>query len=98
MFGGTTGELALIFVLGLLVFGPERLPGLARNLGRLIRRSRVLTQTLWSQLEDEIDRGEQDRERKTSAAALAESSRPIKVAETAPSAYGEGLPSDRGKS
>lgn len=71
MFSGSTGELALIFLLTLLIFGPERLPGLARNLGKLIRRSKILTQSLWSQLEEEIDRGEKHSRVSTAAAALA---------------------------
>lgn len=71
MFGGSTGELALIFLLALLVFGPERLPGLARNLGKLVRSSRVLVQSVWRQLEEEIDRGEKAEKNKAAAVALA---------------------------
>lgn len=71
MFGGSSGELALIFLLMLLVFGPERLPGLARNLGKLVRSSRVLVQSVWRQLEEEIDRGEKSETNKAAAAALA---------------------------
>ncbi len=71
MFGGSTGELALIFLLALLVFGPERLPGLARNLGKLVRSSRMLVQSVWRQLEEEIDRGEKTEKNKAAAVALA---------------------------
>ena len=71
MFGGSSGELALIFLLALLVFGPERLPGLARNLGKLVRSSRVLVQSVWRQLEEEIDRGEKTENNKAAAVALA---------------------------
>lgn len=72
MFGGSSGELALIFLLALLVFGPERLPGLARNLGKLVRSSRVLVQSVWRQLEEEIDRGEKAEKNKVAAVALAQ--------------------------
>lgn len=70
MFSGSTGELALIFLLTLLVFGPDRLPGLARNLGKLVRHSKLLMQSLWSQLEDEIDRGEKNSRISAAATAL----------------------------
>ncbi len=70
MFSGSSGELALIFLLMLLVFGPERLPGLARNFGKLVRRSRILVQSVWNQLEDEIDRSEKAQRNKTAAAEL----------------------------
>ena len=72
MFGGSSGELALIFLLALLVFGPERLPGLARNLGKLVRSSRVLVQSVWRQLEEEIDRGDKIEKNKAAAAVLAD--------------------------
>ena len=86
MFGGSSGELALIFLLALLVFGPERLPGLARNLGKLVRSSRMLVQSVWRQLEEEIDRGEKTEKNKAAAAVLAHDgeavARPAPVAET----------------
>lgn len=63
MFGGSTGELTLIFILALLLFGPERLPVIARNLGKLIRGSKLMFQSLWSELEEEIDRDELRRAR-----------------------------------
>jgi len=70
VFGGSSGELALIFLLCLLVFGPERLPALARNLGKFVRRSRLLLQSVWSQLEEEIDREEKADRQRASADAL----------------------------
>jgi sec-independent protein translocase protein TatB len=47
-------ELVLIFVLAVVVFGPERLPDLARKLGRFAARGRVMMRSLQAQLEDEI--------------------------------------------
>lgn len=70
MIGGSSGELALIFLLCLLVFGPERLPSLARNLGKLLRRSRLLVQSTWNQLEEEIDREEKASRQRAAADAL----------------------------
>ena len=87
MFGGSTGELALIFLLCLLVFGPERLPALARNLGKFIRRSRLLLQSTWNQLEEEIDREDKADRRRRSADALGLSSPhpcPMRRKRTAP--------------
>jgi Tat protein translocase TatB subunit len=40
MFGVSFGEIVIIFVVGLLVFGPERLPEIARSLGRLMNQLR----------------------------------------------------------
>ncbi len=39
MFGGTigTGEILIVLVVALVVFGPKRLPGLGRDLGRGMR-------------------------------------------------------------
>ncbi|HET7370304.1 MAG TPA: Sec-independent protein translocase protein TatB [Gammaproteobacteria bacterium] len=47
-------ELTLIFVLGVIVFGPERLPGLARKLGLFAARGRAMMRSLQTQLEEEI--------------------------------------------
>ena len=44
LFGIGFPQLMLIFIIGLIVFGPERLPGMARQAGRLINELRRLTQ------------------------------------------------------
>src|SRR5690242_19834783 len=44
LFGIGFPQLMLIFVIGLIVFGPERLPGMARQAGRMINELRKLTQ------------------------------------------------------
>ncbi len=43
MFGVGLPELMVIVVVGLLVFGPDRLPDLARQAGRMARQVRMLT-------------------------------------------------------
>jgi Tat protein translocase TatB subunit len=48
-------ELALIFVVGLLVLGPERLPQVARQLGQWAGKARRMARVLTTQLQDEID-------------------------------------------
>lgn len=52
-------ELALIFVVAVVIFGPERLPDLARKLGRFAARGRAMMRSLQAQLEEEIDFKEQ---------------------------------------
>jgi sec-independent protein translocase protein TatB len=54
MFEGSFWELALIFVLALVVFGPERLPGLARSVGLWVGRARAVVRSLTQQIEQEL--------------------------------------------
>ncbi len=48
-------ELAVIFVIGLLVLGPERLPKVARQLGQWAGRARQMARVLTTQLQDEMN-------------------------------------------
>lgn len=50
MFGIGTGELLIIFLLALLLFGPQKLPEIARWMGRAVREARKA----WSELQREI--------------------------------------------
>ncbi|MEI2637940.1 MAG: twin-arginine translocase TatA/TatE family subunit [Microthrixaceae bacterium] len=43
MFNITPGEFLMIAMLALIVLGPERLPDMARNLGKMIHKLRTLT-------------------------------------------------------
>ena len=54
MFGVGLSELMVIGVLGLWIFGPDRLPELARDAGRVTRRFRVLTQAARDDLRKEL--------------------------------------------
>jgi sec-independent protein translocase protein TatB len=47
-------ELVLVFVIGLLILGPERLPRVAAQLGRWVGRARRMANQLRYQLEREI--------------------------------------------
>ena len=54
MFEVGFGEIALIAVVALLVLGPERLPGVARTVGALVRRARASWQNVRSEIEREL--------------------------------------------
>jgi sec-independent protein translocase protein TatB len=54
MFEVGFSEIALIAVVALLVLGPERLPGVARTLGALVRRARASWQSVRSEIEREL--------------------------------------------
>jgi TatA/E family protein of Tat protein translocase len=51
-----SGEIVVIFILVLLLFGPDKLPELARGIGRGLREIRKATDEVRSQLKiDEFD-------------------------------------------
>ena len=54
MFDLSFAELAMIAVVALLVLGPERLPGVARTAGALLRRLRNSWQGVRSEIEREL--------------------------------------------
>lgn len=58
MLGLGTSELLVLFLLVLLLFGPHKLPELARNLGRTIRQARKAWNDLQQQLMDIEDKDE----------------------------------------
>lgn len=47
-------ELAVLFVLGMLIFGPERLPKAAADAGRLVRELRRMASGATKDLRDEF--------------------------------------------
>lgn len=64
-------ELVLLFVIGLLVLGPERLPKVATLVGRWVGRARRTASQLRHQLEREIALAELEERRKAHASAAA---------------------------
>lgn len=48
-------ELIILFLIGLIVLGPERLPRVANQLGTWLGQARRMTRVMRRQLEDEID-------------------------------------------
>jgi sec-independent protein translocase protein TatB len=55
MFNVGVGEIVAIVLVALLLFGPERLPEMARQAGRWLGRLRLTTQGALDQLKDETD-------------------------------------------
>jgi len=48
------GELLLILLLALIIFGPRRLPEIAKAVGKSIREFRQVSQELTTQVRDEL--------------------------------------------
>jgi sec-independent protein translocase protein TatB len=48
------GEISVLLVLGLFVFGPERLPGMAAEAGRALRKARTYAKGLTDDLKTEL--------------------------------------------
>jgi sec-independent protein translocase protein TatB len=48
-------ELIILFLIGLIVLGPERLPRVANQLGTWLGQARRMTRVMKRQLEEEID-------------------------------------------
>jgi sec-independent protein translocase protein TatB len=55
MFNVGLGEILVIVLVCLVVFGPERLPEMARQVGRFVGRLRLTTQDALDQLKQETD-------------------------------------------
>ena len=51
----------LVFVIALLVVGPERLPGLARKIGAFIQKARTTFQQVSQEVQMELDTEELNR-------------------------------------
>ena len=55
MFGMGVGELLLIFIIALVIFGPEKLPSIAKTLGKAIREFKSTTDELSQTIQKEIN-------------------------------------------
>jgi sec-independent protein translocase protein TatB len=55
LFNVGIGEIAIIVLVCLIVFGPERLPQMARQVGRFLGQLRLTTQGALDQLKNEAD-------------------------------------------
>ncbi len=54
MFGVGLGEMALIAFVAVLVFGPERLPDLAKQAGQMVRKAKQFANAARDELRDEL--------------------------------------------
>jgi sec-independent protein translocase protein TatB len=62
------GDSAFIFILALILFGPKKLPELARQLGKLMGEFRRASNEFRMQMEDELRQAEQVEQQKKIAA------------------------------
>jgi len=68
-------ELTVIAIVALLVVGPEELPTLARTTGRWINKARNFMGEMKDELENEVDRGKELKERIAEETKIAEAHR-----------------------
>lgn len=80
MFEGRFWEFALLIVIALVVFGPERLPRVARTVGQWVGRARTVLRNLSEQIEREA---ELDELRRTAASAQQAVRDPLRAAHPA---------------
>ena len=70
-------ELTVIAIVALLVVGPEELPTLARTTGRWINKARNFMGEMKDELESEVDRGRELKERIVEETKIAEAHRSL---------------------
>ena len=63
-FGIGFGEVLLIFIVALIIWGPKRLPEISRTLGKTVRALRKATYDLTSAVTKEIDLQEKEDKEK----------------------------------
>ena len=59
-FGMGMGEILLILVVALIIWGPGKIPEIARTLGRIVYTLRKASFDLTTEVTKEIERGEKD--------------------------------------
>ena len=61
MFDIGFSELFMVLVIALIVIGPERLPGLARKIGRYVRKAKQTFENVKREVESELETEELNR-------------------------------------
>ncbi|HEV8017567.1 MAG TPA: Sec-independent protein translocase protein TatB [Steroidobacteraceae bacterium] len=83
LFEGRFLEVLIIFVLALIVLGPEKLPRVVSEVGRWVGRARVMARQFREQLEEEVQL-EEARKSERTAATPAPAATPVPAAAPAP--------------
>ena len=78
------GDSAFIFILALLLFGPKKLPELARQLGKLMAEFRRASNEFRSQMDEELRLADQAEQQKKIAAMEAAAPITPSIADTIP--------------
>jgi len=77
MFEGRFSELLIIFVLALIVLGPEKLPRVVSQVGRWVGRARTMARQFREQLEEEVTLAEERKAQATAQPAAPPQSEPL---------------------
>ena len=75
-FGIGFGEILLIIIIALIIFGPGRLPEIARTIGRITRSLRKATTDFTTSLTKEIDTVEKDQSPPSKALSQSKADKP----------------------
>src|SRR6516164_4333161 len=86
LFEGRFSEILIIFVLALIVLGPEKLPRVVSELGRWVGRARAMARQFREQLEEEV---QLEEARKAQRAAAPSPVEPVATAAPAAGAAPE---------
>lgn len=95
MFEGRFWEFALLIVIALIVFGPERLPRVARTIGLWVGRARTVLRNLGEQIEREAELEELRRTAASAQRAVRDPLRAAREPEPSPGDAAKHEPSGR---
>jgi sec-independent protein translocase protein TatB len=74
-------EIAFLVVLGLILFGPKRLPEIARQMGKFMAEFRRASNEFQSQINDEIQKLELEEHAKAISAGASDLLSPVNAAD-----------------